>query len=79
MSDDEYDTRVGRHTVEEEIKAGGMPTAELGGHLRAEVTIEASGSKTDRPDTYRLVEAIEEAVLETVDDFETSDDEGGDA
>lgn len=79
---DVYDNRVSRHTVEEEVNAGGSPSplepfiGDGDNNLRVELSIEVSGSQRDRPDTYRLLDELEQSILETIDEFETTD-EGG--
>lgn len=78
--DDRSPTTVGRHSITEEVWAGGagLPILEDDEvhHLRAEVDIEVSGADSDRPHTYALLEEIEEAVTETVEEFDGGD--GGD-
>lgn len=71
-------THVGRHTVDSEIVGrSAHDDIELDDdeihHIGAEVRIEVSGADTDRPHTYALVEEIEDAVEDAIDDFDGAD------
>lgn len=62
-------TKPERHTVTETVKIADGPhrNIDVGDgpcHISGEVDIEVSGAASDRPHTYELVEAIEEAVDE---------------
>jgi hypothetical protein len=69
-------TDTGRHTVTETVTIGEGPhrvieTGDGVTHISGKVEIEVSGAATDRPHTYELVEAIENAIgraVEEVDD-----------
>lgn len=68
---------VSRHGIATSVSFGnyeGRPIpVNLGGdrhHISGEVEIEISGAAKDRPYTYELLEEIEQAVIETVDDFD---------
>lgn len=70
--DDLEVARVGRHSLQSEVRAGGGPAEILPDerdHIRVEVDIEVGGADGDRPHTYRLLEAIEDAVQDTVEDY----------
>lgn len=42
-------------------------------HLSGEVSIEVSGADSDGDDVWELTRAIEDAVAETVDDYEAGE------
>lgn len=79
MTDEEREVRKGRHTITTSVGLGtrGQLEPEIDDehfhHISGDVEIEVSGADVDRPHTYALVEALEDAVIDTVDGFDGGD------
>lgn len=76
---DDYDpdrTSAECHTITETVKTANGPHRNIDtgdtNHIKGEVAIEVSGAAGDRPHTYELVEAIEDAVADAVDEVSES-------
>lgn len=73
----------GRHEATSSITVGSYGSVAVSidddetHHISGEVDFEVSGADGDRPHTYALLEQLEDAVIETIEDFDGVD-EGGD-
>lgn len=69
-------SRVGRHTLQSSVTGDSsygdivLDDGDVTHFIQAEVEIEVSGAEKDRPHSYALIEALEDAVDETLEEFD---------